>query len=91
MDQSELHRLRVQDRAELSQLLTALHGAMNALRRLDHYRVTRPHPRLRRDVPHLRSLPLCPALDPRQETARQLLDGPSGRRSRGRARPFPNA
>ena len=33
MDQSELHRLRAQDRDELSTLLTILHGAMNALRR----------------------------------------------------------
>ena len=33
MDQSELHRLRAQDRDELSTLLTMLHGAMNALRR----------------------------------------------------------
>ena len=33
MDQPGLHRLRVQDRAELAKLLTALNGAMNALRR----------------------------------------------------------
>ena len=33
MDQPGLHRLRVQDWAELAKLLTALNGAMNALRR----------------------------------------------------------
>ena len=33
MDQSALGRLRVQDRDELSTLLSVLHGAMNALRR----------------------------------------------------------
>ena len=33
MDQSGLGRLRVRDRAELYALLTALHGAMNTLRR----------------------------------------------------------
>ena len=33
MDQPGLHCLRVQDRAELAKLLTALNGAMNALRR----------------------------------------------------------
>lgn len=33
MDRSTLHRLRAQDRNDLSTLLTALHGAMNALRR----------------------------------------------------------
>jgi hypothetical protein len=33
MDQSGLGRLRVRDRAELSTLLSVLHGAMNALRR----------------------------------------------------------
>jgi hypothetical protein len=33
MDQPALNRLRAQDRADLSTLLTALHGAMNALRR----------------------------------------------------------
>jgi hypothetical protein len=33
MDQPGLRRLRVPDRAELSRLLTALHGAMNALGR----------------------------------------------------------
>jgi hypothetical protein len=31
MDQPALNRLRAQDRDELSTLLTALHGAMNAL------------------------------------------------------------
>jgi hypothetical protein len=33
MDQPGLNRLRVQDRDELSTLLTVLHGAMNALHR----------------------------------------------------------
>ena len=33
MDQPALNRLRAQDRQELSDLLTVLHGAMNALRR----------------------------------------------------------
>jgi hypothetical protein len=33
MDQPALNRLRARDRAELSTLLTALHGLMNALRR----------------------------------------------------------
>jgi hypothetical protein len=33
MDRSELHRLRAQDRADLDKLLTALNGAMKALRR----------------------------------------------------------
>jgi hypothetical protein len=33
MDQAELHRLRTQDRDELSTLLSVVHGAMNALHR----------------------------------------------------------
>jgi hypothetical protein len=84
MDQLRLHRLRVQDRAELSTLLGATHSALNTLRRdqCGDWTISGSRGHIRAcdgQVPRLCSVPFWSGVDPRQEAARQLLDGPSGR------------